>query len=734
MKIRTLFRSPLETQSGYGCHSRQIFQALYNDPLFDLSCESINWGQCSYVTYPIPEIKKCIEKYMIAKHSNNENWDLFIDLSIPNEFSRRGKFNIGVSAIVETDRVSHVWIEKCNQMDLIIVPSEHSRDVLCKTIVDWQNPQGQTGQLRFTKPIVVCPEGVNPSYIKWTEEPLYAKDFYDKLNIESDFNFLCVGQWGNGGYGEDRKNIALTVKYFIEEFRGRKDVGLVLKTNMVKNSVMDYMHIKLKLAEIKSNYKSEEVPPIYLVHGSLSENEMAALYNHPKIKALISLTHGEGYGLPLLEAAACDLPVMATNWSGHLDFLKLGKFIPLEYEMKEIPGSAVWQDVMIKGSQWANVKENDVKERMRKIVSSYDKPKEWAKDLGQKIRDNFSLKNVSEVFLMTVKQNILKETAAQINPKEHLASFVDTPDSYNVVYVMPMSAGDVFVSTAVIDGLKKELPEDHKIYFVTQPQYADILKGNPNVYKIIPWNETMIHLELLEDVFDLALTPNIATHYNFSNWVRRGQGRLLAEEYANHCQSELGDYYIEKDDSILKSSVEMKNGLSTFLCNPYMTIHTTSGKGQWEGRRYDDWQEILNNLKDLYPELMIVQVGGADEPELKNVDVDLRGKTNYQQLACVLEKSMLHLSPDTFSMHLSAALNVPLVALFGCSYAASTGPWVKNKEKAKYILLQSERLTGCRDKACYKNKCAKNPENPPINEIDPKEVFQACEKLLREYE
>jgi len=165
-----------------------------------------------------------------------------------------------------------------------------------------------------------------------------------------------------------------------------------------------------------------------------------------------------------------------------------------------------------------------------------------------------------------------------------------------------------------------------------------------------------------------------------------------------------------------------------------MTIHPTSGKGQWEGRRYDDWQEILNNLKDLYPELMIVQVGSADEPELKNIDVDLRGKTNYQQLACVLEKSMLHLSPDTFSMHLAGALNIPLVALFGCSYAASTGPWVKDKEKSKYILLQSERLTACRDKACYKNRCAKNPENPPINEIDPKEVFQACEKLLREYE
>ena len=742
MKIKTLLKGPLLVSAGYGIHCRMIFKALNSDPLFDVYCENINWGHCSFLTESTEEtkaIRKCIEKRIIEKHKGNNQFDLFVHVTIPNEFEKQGKCNIGVTAGIETDRVSHVWIQKCNEMDLIVVPSSHSKKTLTDTIVQWQNQQGQTGEFRLTKPIEVCHEGFSPLFRKFLSDGAQPDSrLHNMLEELPDFNFLHIGQWGRGGFGEDRKNIALLVKYFIETFKGRKDVGLVLKVNMARNSVMDYNHIQARLKEIKSNFKEEEIPPIYLLHANLTESEMASLYNHPKIKTMISLTHGEGFGLPLLESAACSLPVIATNWSGHLDFLNLGKFIPLEYDLKEIPESAVWGDILIKGSQWACVKESDVKNRMQKIVSSYDKPKEWADELSKKIQEQFNLEKVCEDFRQTIKKHLIKQdTAVKLDPKEYLESVVDTLDSYNVIYTMPMSTGDVFISTAVIDGLVKELPENSKIYFATHPKYADILKNNPHIYKVIPWNETMMSMDLLESVFDLALTPNVATQYTFSNWVRRGQGRLLAEEFANHCNVELGDYYIEKDYSILESAVQSKKGMFVFLKNEsYMTLHTTSGKGQWEGREYRDWNEVVVNLKNMYPNLTIVQVGAGDEPLVEGVDVDLRGKTNYQQLAGVLEKSMLHLSPDTFSMHLASSMNVPLVSLFGCSYAASTGPWVKDKTKAKYILLQSERLSGCKHKACYKNRCAANPQDgaSPINEIDPKEVFQSCVRLLKEYE
>jgi ADP-heptose:LPS heptosyltransferase/glycosyltransferase involved in cell wall biosynthesis len=722
-KLRTLLKAPVLTQSGYGVHSRQILNALLKDPVFDVYVENINWGACSFLTEDTEEkrtIRNLMEKRIIEKYKGQDRrFDVFIHVTIPNEFEKQGVLNIGVTAGIETDRVSHVWVEKCNEMDLVVVPSEHSKKTLVDSTFQWQNQQtGEQGTLRLTKPIVVCSEGVDTSVFYPNKEA--KSTVLEVLNDLPEFNFLHVGQWGRGGYGEDRKNIALLTKYFIETFKGRKDVGLILKVNMARNSVIDYANVEKRLKEIKSNYKESEVPPIFLLHANFTNEEMAALYNHPKVSAMISLTHGEGFGLPLLEAAACGLPILATNWSGHLDFLKLGKFGAIEYDLKEIPDAAVWENILIKGSKWAEVKEQDVKSRMQKIVSAYDKPKEWATELSEKVRNELSLEKVGEKFTTTVKQHLIKDKAAQIDPLEHLESFVDTPDAYNVLYTMPMSTGDVFISTAVIDGLVKELPADHKIYFATNPQYFDLLKGNPHIYKVIPWNESMVSMDLTEEVFDLVLTPNIATQFTFSNWVRRGQGRLLAEEFANHCNTKLGDYHIQKDP--IEIDADLRDG--------YMTFHPGSGRGQWESRRYSDWPEVLSNLKTLYPKLKIVQVGSADEPKFDGVDVDLRGKTTYQQLATVIQNSSLHLSIDTFTMHLAAAEGTPLVALFGCSYATSTGPWVKNKDSAKYILLQSDRVSGCSSKACYKNRCVKNPENPPINEIDPKQVVASCSSLL----
>lgn len=737
-KLRTLLKAPLLTQSGYGVHSRQIFDALMADPLFDVAVESINWGHCSFITEQTEQrkqINEAVNKAMFYKQQKQEDYDLFIHITIPNEFERRGKLNVGVTAGIETDRVSHVWVQKCNEMDMIIVPSEHSKHVLTSTVIEWQNQKdGSQGNFQVSKPVLVCPEGVDTNVFK-------KKEYENKLglDIQSDFNFLHVGQWGGGNFGEDRKNISLMLKYFIETFRYRKDVGMVLKTNMAKNSITDFEFVKNRISELKRavGIPESECPPIYLVHANLSQDEMADLYNHPKIKAFITLTHGEGFGIPVLEAAAVGLPILATNWSGHLDILKDGTFIPLEYEMKEIPDAVVWGDILIKGSRWAEVKEEDVKKRMEKITKSLSKPREWAADLAEKVK-KFDTRVTNSFFVESIKHTLLKQATSEINPIEHLQSFLDTPENYNVIYTMPMSTGDVYISTAVIDGLMKELPEDSKIYFATDPKYFDILKGNKNIHKCIPWNQSMLNIDVLEEVFDLALTPNINTQYLFSNWVRRGQGRLLAEEFANHCNVQLGDYFIEQDH---KGAFDLLGDLCSYPVNDpdggysvqdYVTFHPGSGKGQWEGRGYRDWKEMFHNLKKLFPTLKVVQVGMVDEPLLEQTDLDLRGKTTPQQLAFIVANARLHIGIDSFTMHLAASLGTPLVAIFGCSYAAATGPWVKNPEKAKFALLQSERLSGCKNKACYKNRCKDNPHDgaAPINEIDPREILQACAKIL----
>jgi len=731
-KIRTLVKGPLLTQSGYGVHSRQIFQSLINDPMFDVYVEPINWGICPFLTESTElrlKILQCADKYVLATKNKQTNWDLFLHITIPNEFQRLGKYNIGITAGVETDRVSHTWIQKCEEMDLIIVPSDHSLKSFTNTTVEWHNQEtGQKGNLKITKPVVVCHEGVDTEIFKKLTNEEYHEYTTRNFDFESDFNFLHIGQWGHGGFGEDRKNIGNLIKFFIEEFKGRKDVGLVLKINIGRNSVADYKSCLNRIQQIKSNFKLEEVPPIYLIHASLTDKEMSALYNHPKIKAFVSLSAGEGFALPLLEAAACELPIIATNWSGHLDFLNKGKFSAVEYDLKEIPKSVVWKDILIEGSRWAVVKEQDAKHRMKKMTSAYSLPVQWAKDLATKIKEEFDVNVVYKDFVNVLKLATQESLAPQLNPIDYLKSFIDTPDGYNVLYTMPISAGDVLMSTAVLDGLIKELPENHKIYFATDPRYWNILDGNPHVHKVIPWNQSMINIEIMEEVFDLVLTPNIATQFTFSNWVRKGQGRLIVEEFANHCQCKLGDYYIKTDDSIFNKVKNLKTQDDTV---PYVTVHVGSGKDQWEARKYVDWQEIVSNLKDYIPNLKIVQVGSRDEGKLENADIDLRGETSVHQLASVLKSGLLHLGIDSLPMHICAALNVPVVALFGSSYAKSTGPWFKNIESSKFILLEPENRMGC-EKACYKHSCRVNKENPCINMIDPLSVFKACVTLLRQ--
>ncbi len=725
MTVRTLIKGPLLSQSGYGVHARQIFRALYADPDFDVHVESVKWGNCPFLTEATEEkkaIKECVKKFILNKHQKNENYDLFVHVTIPNEFEKLGKINVGVTAGIETDRVGHIWVQKCNEMDLIIVPSEHSRHVLEKTTVEWENKEaGQRGEFKITKPIVVCHEGVNTDVYKKLD------DLYDNsiagLDFGCDFNFLHIGQWGKGGFGEDRKNIARLVRYFIETFRGRKDVGLVLKVNMARNNAGDFTGVQQRMNQIKSNFKEREVPPIRLLHGQLTHEEMANLYNHPQIKAFVSFTHGEGFGLPLLEAAACELPILTTNWSGHLDFLPRKKFSGIEYDMVEIPESAVWEPILIKGAQWAEIKEDSAKNRLRKMLNSYSTPKSWAKELGPQIREDYNLDAVCQTVNDTIKQvvTIQKEQKGVMNPLEILQSYIDTGEDYNILYTMPMSNGDVFISTAVIDGLMKEVRErqpNAKLYFATNEQFAPILDENPNVHKVIPWKDFMMNMDVTEAMFDIVLTPNSVTQYTFSNWVRRGQGRLLAEEFANHCQTELGEYFIKTENP--EEGIPDRN---------YITFHPGSGKDKWAARNYLDWPEVLKNIKSQFPDAYIVQLGAADEPKY-DVDLDMRGKTNVHQLAAVIKDSTMHLSIDTFSMHMAAAFGVPVLSLFGCSYAQSTGPWVPNQEKSKLILLESERKTcGC-TKACYKDKPVGGNGYGPINEIDPKMVVRGAEALL----
>jgi hypothetical protein len=293
--------------------------------------------------------------------------DVSVQVTIPLEWERIAPINIGVTAGIETTKIAGEWIEKANMMDKIIVPSQFARYAFDETSYDAQN--SQTGEI--------------------------VKDFRNKTPIEvifeTDFNFLAVAQWG------PRKNLENLIKWFIEENFDRENVGLVLKTNLAKNCEIDRVHCieRIKVLLNHEDYKDKKCK-IYLLHGYMSEEEMARLYRHKDIHAFITTTHGEGYGLPLFEAAQAGLPIIAPAWSGHVDFLTMpvkgkNKFIPMkvDYDLRHIQESAVWDKILVRDSMWCFPKEGSFKMKMRSMMENHGAMQKKATQLAEHLRENW---------------------------------------------------------------------------------------------------------------------------------------------------------------------------------------------------------------------------------------------------------------------------------------------------------------------------------------------------------
>jgi glycosyltransferase involved in cell wall biosynthesis len=398
MKKLMLICAPVSSRSGYGDHARDLVRSFLQHDKYDVKIIDVPWGDCPRNALDVESDKNIID-CILPEPSLNQQPDVYVDIRIPNEFQTYGKVNIGITAGIETTAVSSAWIDGCNKMDLIIVPSEHSKkgfmDAFYEKMQNLPNGQQQkVGELRLEKPIEVLFEG--------TDENVYKPIDNVSLNlvddIKEDFCFLHVGQWTKGGYGEDRKDIAKLVKVFYESFANKKkQPALLLKTNGATYSIMDREECLRKINEIKSKFPSDwNLPNVYLLHGSLSTEEINKLYNHPKVKTFISLTHGEGFGRPLLEATMTGLPVIASGWSGQIDFLSPTNSLLLGGELKQIPKSMVWRDIIISESQWFNVNETQAYKSMNYCFEKYDEVKEKAKKLMKINRNKFTLNKMAE--------------------------------------------------------------------------------------------------------------------------------------------------------------------------------------------------------------------------------------------------------------------------------------------------------------------------------------------------
>jgi glycosyltransferase involved in cell wall biosynthesis len=386
-KPRLLFRGPVETRSGYGSHSRDILESLRTMDMFDISVDSCNWG----VT-PLTALEDGNEFHQWIKQrkvsSIDAQPDVYVSVTISNEFRRVGKFNIGITAGIETTVAGKDLIDGCNNMDLVIVPSNFTKDVYFQSV--YNETENGTGRLikqhKIVKPMEVLFEGADTKIYNDVVDDSF------NLDIKEDFAYLFVGHWLKGNLGQDRKDVGMLIKTFVETFKDDENKpALVLKTSAGAFSVKDRELIRKNIKSIAG----ETNVPIYLLYGDLTDNEMNSLYNHPKIKAMVSLTKGEGFGRPLLEFTMTGKPVIASNWSGHKDFLPLDKAVMVGGTLTEVHDSAV-DKFVLKNAKWFTANYSEASAIMKLVRDEYDTFKTKSEDLKENNRNNFSMEMMTK--------------------------------------------------------------------------------------------------------------------------------------------------------------------------------------------------------------------------------------------------------------------------------------------------------------------------------------------------
>jgi glycosyltransferase involved in cell wall biosynthesis len=368
--MKVLVRGPVLSKSGYGEHARQVaLWALSRG--HDVRFQILNWGITPWYL-DRSELGGLVGQIMDRSGPFEEKPDLSLQIQLPNEWDPNiANVNVGITAGVEADKCSQVWKDACNNMSLVIVPSSFSKTAF-------------VGDELKTR-IEVVPE----AYCSKIDDNNIEKLKIDE--IDTKFNFLLFGQITGNDPETDRKNLFYTVKWFCEEFHGNKDVGLIIKSNMGTNCVFHKKQLHAVFKKLVTDVRRSEYPRVYLLSGDMSDSEVAGLMKSDQVHCMLSLTRGEGYGLPLVDAAASGLPIVATNWSGHLEFLSKGHFTKVEYDLVKVNEKKVDGSIFVDGAKWAMPKEVDSKKRMRKTFESYAKPVEWAKDLQPKIKKEFSI-------------------------------------------------------------------------------------------------------------------------------------------------------------------------------------------------------------------------------------------------------------------------------------------------------------------------------------------------------
>jgi len=399
MKKRIIVRGPALSRSGYGEQTRFALRSLrHHEDKFDIFLNTTSWGATSWITEDDEErqwMDNLLQK-AISHIQSGGTYDVSLQVTIPGEFEQLAPVNIGYTAGIETTKLSPKWVEKTYLMNKIIVPSEHAKSAFETTSWKARNQAGEVVDVGCVTPV----EAVSFPAKFVPEENL-------DISLDTSFNFLTVAQLS------PRKNFDNCLKWFVEEFHDEPDVGLIVKINMAKNCLIDRRATQERLKHMLADYPDRKCK-IYLLHGGLSDGQMTSLYSNDMVKAIVSTSHGEGFGLPLFEAAQVALPVIAPNWSGHKDFLYMPvpiknkkpaktknrpMFAKVDYQLNPVQPEAVWQDVIVAEAMWCFPKEHSFKKALRTLYKDDGLARSQAKKLCAHIENTLSSETQYDAFV-----------------------------------------------------------------------------------------------------------------------------------------------------------------------------------------------------------------------------------------------------------------------------------------------------------------------------------------------
>ena len=408
-KPLVLVTAPVATRSGYGSHSRDICRSLISMDKYNVKIFPVRWGTTpqNALNDADPNDKVIIDRLMVDVNLEKQP-DVHIHIVIPNEFQPVAKYNIGITAGIETTACPPEWIEGMNRMDLNIVPSKFTKETLENMSFDRVDEQSKEkiGELKVNKPIEVLFEGTDTNIFKKTK--VFSKELNDKFsNIKEDFCFLFVGHWLQGDLGNDRKDLGMLVKTFLETFKNVKNSpALLMKSSGATFSLIDKREMLGKIEDIKKTVDAKVLPNIYLLHGDLTDDEMNELYNHPKVKSHVTFTHGEGFGRPLLEASISQKPVIAPNWSGHVDFLTKNLSVLLGGSMKKVSKQSFQKGIYVKDSYWFTVNYQMASKVLKNVFQNYKRFALNSAKQGTINKSRFSLNKMTEIFEKILDDNV----------------------------------------------------------------------------------------------------------------------------------------------------------------------------------------------------------------------------------------------------------------------------------------------------------------------------------------